>query len=105
MTRTRTEALEELAAEWEDMARGTSQFDAALRVCALKVREVLAAYPKTEPITEWGAGFVETGQKYNSYRTQREAESFVRSMNEVGADMMVMTREYMPAVSTDWRAV
>lgn len=104
MTKTRTEALEELAAEWEGMARGTSQFDATLRVCALKVRGVLAAYPEAEPVPEWAAGF-EDGQVYNRYRTQDKAEAFVKDMNESDANMVVLTREYTPAFSTEWRAV
>jgi hypothetical protein len=65
-----------------------------------------AGYGRITPsVTEWGAGFAETGEIYNAYRTQREAESYVRSMNEVDAGMVVMAREYTPEVSTDWRVV
>ena len=55
----RTQALIELAEEWEDMARGMTQFDTALRVAAFKLREVLDKYPEPEPVIEWGAGFEE----------------------------------------------
>jgi len=37
------DTLEDLAKEWDDMARGMTQFDAALRVCALKLRQALEA--------------------------------------------------------------
>lgn len=52
----KTQALNELVQEWEYMAKGTTQFDAALRVAALKVREVLAKHPEEQP-----SGAVEIG--------------------------------------------
>lgn len=68
----------------------------------------LSGYGRVTPsVIEWGAGFrnESTVRLYNPYRTQREAESYVKSMGEVGANMVVLTREYTPAVSTDWRVV
>lgn len=37
-----TDELDNLVTEWETMAQGMTQFDAALRVCALKLREALS---------------------------------------------------------------
>jgi hypothetical protein len=97
--------LEDLVKEWESMAKGTTQFDATLRVAALKVREVLDAHPEHRTITEWGSGFAETGAIYNHHYTQREAEVYVESMNKVGAQMIVMSREHTPMVATAWAPV
>jgi hypothetical protein len=96
------EDLTKLVEEWESMAKGVTQFDAALRVAALKVREVLDTHPERQTDTEWAAGFADNGEVYNIYRSQREAESYVRSMNEVGAKMVVLTRRYTPSVQTAW---
>jgi len=56
-----------------------------------------------ESVAEWASAFRATGARYNYHRTQAEAEDFVKSMNEVDADMVVITRQHTPATSTEWR--
>lgn len=56
-----------------------------------------------ETATEWAAAFPQTGNVYNYHRTQEEAQAFVDGMREVGADMVVMTREVLPQDASDWR--
>jgi hypothetical protein len=97
------EELEDLASVWESLGHGgTSLMENTLRVSARQLREALQRNPEPEPVIEWGAGFEDDGSLYNPYRTQREAESYAKSMNEVGARMIVLTRTYTPAVSTAW---
>ena len=69
------------------------------------VDAILAAgYAKHETVTEWAAGFPQSGNPYNFHRTREEAQEFVDGMREVGADMVVMTREVLPQKASEWRA-
>ena len=58
---------------------------------------------KAEPVTEWGAAHVDGGMMFNTHHTRESAQSFVDGMNDVGANMMVVSREYTPAVYGEWR--
>lgn len=64
-----------------------------------------AGYSKRETVTEWAAAFPQTGNVYNYHRTREEAQAFVDGMKEVGADMVVMTREVLPQDASDWKPV
>ena len=72
----------------------------------LLAHAVLAAgYTRPRTVTEWAAGFERTGNIYNVHRTQEEAQKFVDEMRELGADMVVMTREVLPQDASDWSPV
>lgn len=85
------------------------RYSAAVRRLATDVeRELLAAgfgpvKAERETVTEWAAAFPQTGNVYNFHRTREEAQAFVDGMREVGADMVVMTREVLPQDASDWR--
>ena len=69
------------------------------------VGEVLSAAgfgPVREARIEWGVAFTETGAFYKSYSSRDEAREFVDSMNEVDANMMVVKRQYTPAIYGIW---
>lgn len=55
------------------------------------------------PEIQWAAAHVHNGQAYNTHHSRESAQSFVDGMNDVGADMMVVTREYTPAIYSDWK--
>lgn len=73
------------------------------------VKSVEAAAPyilagsARETVTEWAAAFPQTGHNYNYHRTREEAQAFVDGMDEVGAEMVVMTREVLPQDASEWR--
>lgn len=64
---------------------------------------MLAGFTKRAPVTEWAAGFPGHQYPYNYHRTREEAQAFVDGMKEVGADMVVMTREVLPQDASDWK--
>jgi hypothetical protein len=70
-----------------------NMFRAALEAAAPYMRET---------VTEWAAGFPGAAYPYNYHRTREEAQTFVDGMEEVGADMVVMTREVLPSEASDW---
>lgn len=87
--------------EWDALVPGECETHMASHIAGA----ILATgYSKRETVTEWAAAFPQTGNVYNFHRTREEAQAFVDGMAEVGADMVVMTREVLPQDASDWRA-
>lgn len=108
MTKTRTQALRDLAADMDNARYGSTAYTApnGMRKNAHdQIMFILENYPETEPATEWGAGFVLSGNFYNHHHSREDAEAYIKDMASVGARMMVMTREYTPAYATAWKPV
>lgn len=64
---------------------------------------IAEGYGKRETVTEWAAAFPLTGSIYNYHRTREEAQAFVDGMRGSSTDMIVMTREVLPASASEWR--
>lgn len=65
------------------------------------ILEAAAPYIR-ETVTEWAAAFRLTGEPYNFHRTREEAQAFVDDMSKQDVDMVVMTREVLPAQASEW---
>lgn len=97
---------------WIGPGRGAGEVDDEARYARDRVvRKVLKVLTENgygslpESTTEWGAVFRVTGALYNVYHSREEAEDFVNSMNEVDADMAVMSRQRTPATYTEWKEI
>ena len=76
---------------------GTMAWEAYAKVAL----EAAAPYMR-ETVTEWAAAFRRTGEPYNFHRTREEAQAFVDDMSKQDVDMVVMTREVLPAQASEW---
>jgi len=81
------------AAGWDVSPDSYAMYAAAIRA---------AGYSKRETITTWGVAFVHNGAFFKEYHSKEAAQAFANEMNEVGAHLVVVSREHIPAAYGEW---
>jgi hypothetical protein len=94
--------LAQLIATTLDGIFGKRDFGPTVQDHKLADAILAAGYSKPRTITLWGAAFVHNGAFYKEYPTREDAQAFVDGMGEVGAHLVVVTREHTPAVYSEW---